>query len=55
MPVFALALKPCLQAIHVDVNDWRGEESEHLADDEAANNGDAQRAAKFGADAGAQS
>ena len=36
-PVFALALKPCLQAIHVDVNDWRGEESEHLADDEVAN------------------
>jgi len=36
----AMALQPSLDTIHVDVNDWRGEESEHLAKDKAADNGD---------------
>jgi hypothetical protein len=41
-----------LKAIHVDVNNGRGEEREHLAEDEAADDGDAQRAAQLRPDAG---
>lgn len=52
--VFALALEPGLQTIHINVNNGRGEESEHLADDETADDGDAERTAKFGTDARAQ-
>ena len=52
--VGARALDPGLQAIHVDVNDGRGEEREHLAEDEAAYDGDAEGTAEFGANAGAQ-
>jgi hypothetical protein len=52
--VFADALEPGLKAVHVDVDDGRGEEREHLADDEAADDGDAERAAELGADAGAE-
>ena len=48
------ALNPGLQAIHVDVDDGRGEEREHLAEDEAADDGDAQRTAQLGANAGAE-
>jgi hypothetical protein len=52
--VFADALEPGLEAVHIDVDDGRGEEREHLADDEAADDGDAEGATKLGADAGAQ-
>ena len=55
MPVLADALEPRLEAVHVDVDDGRGEEREHLADDEATDDGDAEGAAKLGADAGAES
>src|SRR5260370_40293982 len=47
--------EPGLQAVHVNINDRRGEKREHLAEDEAANDGDAQRLAKFGANSAAQS
>ena len=47
MAVLANALEPGLQAVHVDVNDRRGEKGEHLAHDEASDDGDAQRAAKL--------
>lgn len=53
--MLANALQPGLQAIHVDVNDWRGEESKHLADDEAPDDGDAKRTAEFRANAIAES
>ena len=43
-------MNPKLQAIHVDINDGRSEEREHLAEDEPADDGDAQWAAEFGAD-----
>jgi len=33
--------EPRLQAVHIDVNDRRSEKREHLAEDEAANDGDA--------------
>ena len=49
MSVLAGALEPSLQAVHVNVDDRRGEESEHLADDEAADDSDAQGAPEFGA------
>src|SRR5277367_1522369 len=52
--VFAKALKPGLQAVHIDVNDRRGEEREHLADDKAADDGDTERLAEFRADAPAE-
>jgi len=48
--VGARALDPGLQAVHVDVNNRGSEEREHLAENEAADDGDAQRAAQFGAD-----
>jgi hypothetical protein len=44
-------VEPGLEAVHVDVNHWGSEERKHLAEDEAANNGDAQGPAKFGAGA----
>ena len=43
----AMPLQPGLDTIHVDVNDRRREESEHLAKDKTADNGDTERAAKF--------
>ena len=49
------AAEPRLQTVHVNVNDRRGEKREHLTKDEAANDGDPQRAAKFGANSGAKS
>src|ERR1700682_4221269 len=51
----APTLNPGLQAIHIDVDDRRCEESEHLAEDEAADDGDAERAAQLGANPGAES
>lgn len=45
--VFANALQPGLQAIHIDVNDRRSEKSEHLADNQAADDGDAQGTAEL--------
>src|SRR5258708_19680851 len=42
-----MALQPGLNTIQVDVNDWRSEKSEHLAQDESADNRDSQGAAKF--------
>src|SRR5712672_2241791 len=51
----AMALRPSLNAIHVNVNDRRRKEGEHLAQDESADNGDTQRTAKFRADTGAKS
>ena len=50
----ARALEPGLQTIHVDVDDGRGEKRKKLAENEAADDGDAQRTAKFGANAGAE-
>jgi len=37
---FALRCPPA-DAIHVEINDGRGEKRKHLADDQAANDGDA--------------
>src|SRR5260370_38665487 len=47
--------EPGLQAVHGNINDGRGEKREHLAEDEAANDGDAQRWAQFGANSPARS
>ncbi len=37
----AVALEPHLQTVHVQVNHRRGEQRQRLAQDQAANNGDA--------------
>ena len=42
------------QPIEEEIDDRRGEEGQHLAHDQAADDGDAQRMAQLGADAGAQ-
>ena len=52
--VSARALEPGLQTIHVDVDDGRGEKRKKLTENEAADDGDAQRTAKLGANAGAE-
>src|SRR5437879_4558031 len=46
--------QPGLQAIHVDIHDRRGEEREHLTEDQAADDGDAEGLADFRARAGTQ-
>ncbi len=43
-----------LQAVEVQIDDRGGVERQHLADDQAADDGDAERAAQFGAGAGAE-
>ena len=48
------AAQPGLEAIHVDVDDGRGEQSKQLAENEATDDGDAEGAAKLGAHAGAE-
>ena len=48
------AAQPGLEAIHVDVDDGRGEQGKQLAENEAANDGDAEGAAKLGANAGTE-
>ena len=50
---WARAVNPGLQAVHVEIDDGSGEEREHLADDEATDDGDAEWLAKFGAGAAA--
>ena len=45
---------PEAEAVEIEIDDRRGEEREHLADDQAADDGDAERAAQFGAGAGAE-
>ena len=42
------------QAVEIKVDDRRGEQREHLADDQAADNGDAERLAQFGAGSGTE-
>src|SRR5262245_3715878 len=49
----AESLEPKAEAIEVEIDDRRGVEGEHLAHDEAAHDGDAERTAEFGAGAGA--
>jgi len=46
--------QPRLQAVHVDVHDRRRKEREHLAEDEAADDGNSKWAAKFGSDTRAE-
>ena len=41
-------------AVEDEVDDRRGEERQHLGDDEAADDGDAERTAELGAGAGAE-
>src|SRR5579864_160736 len=48
-------LQPRLEAVEVEVYHRRGEESQHLADDQASDDGDAQRPAKFRASSSADS
>jgi hypothetical protein len=50
---WAGAANPGLQAVHIEIDDGSGEESEHLADDQSSDDGDAERLAKFGAGAAA--
>src|ERR1700730_9858369 len=50
----ARTLNPGLQAVEVEVHDRRGEQREHLAEDEATDNGDAERPAELGARARAE-
>src|SRR5260370_36976363 len=50
----ARALEPGLQTIHIDVDDGRGEKRKELTENEAADDGDAQRTAKLGTNAGAE-
>src|SRR5258708_11576341 len=45
---------PRLQAIHVDVNDRRGEERKHLAENEAADDGGGKRGGQLGANSRAK-
>src|SRR5260221_6113832 len=47
--------KAGLQAVEVEIDDGRGEERKELAEDEAADDGDAKGATKFGANALAES
>ena len=49
-PPRAGILHPILEVVHIEVDDGRGVERQHLADDEAADDGDAQRTADLGAD-----
>ena len=46
--------QPHRQAIEIEVDDRRREQREHLADDQAADDGDAERLAQFGAGAGTE-
>ena len=46
------ALQAFLEAIEIEIDDRGGEEGKQLAENQAANDGDAERAAEFGADAG---
>lgn len=50
----ARAAQPEAGAVDVDVDDGRGEQGQHLTDDQAAYDGDAQGAAEFGAGAGTE-
>src|SRR5882724_13690813 len=50
----AAATEPKLEAVEVEVDDWCGEERQKLAHDEAADDGDTERATKFGAGAVAE-
>src|SRR5260370_40858044 len=47
--------EPGLQAVHVNINDRRGEKRQHLAEDEPADDSDAQRTAQLGANSNAKS
>src|SRR5258707_8190699 len=50
----AASLQPGLNAVHVNVNDGRGEEGEHLAEYQSANDGDTKRTAQLRANASAK-
>src|SRR5690348_11429253 len=50
----ATAAEPELETIHVEINDGCGEESQKLAENEAADDGDTERATEFGAGAMAE-
>src|SRR5437879_1229865 len=50
----AAATEPELEAVEIEVDDWCGEERQKLAHDEAADDGDAERAAEFSACAAAE-
>ena len=43
-----------LQAVHVEIDDWRCEEGKQLADDQSADDGDPQRPPEFRSCAGAE-
>lgn len=47
----AAAAEPELEAVEIEIDDGCGEEREELAENEAADDSDAERAAKFGAGA----
>src|ERR1700735_4614573 len=49
------AFPPQAHAIHIEINDRRGVESEHFTENQPADNCDAQRTAKFRAGSGAES
>src|SRR5689334_21320263 len=51
---FTLAGSAAAQAIEVEVHDWGRKQREHLAEDQPADDGDAERAAQLRADAAAQ-
>ena len=50
----AAALDSGLEAVEIEVDDWRREQGERLAENQAAYDGDAEGAAHFGAGAGSQ-
>src|SRR6267142_7014476 len=50
----ATATEPELEAVEVEIDDRSGEERQKLAHDEAADDGDTERAAEFGASAVAE-
>src|SRR5258707_7012486 len=50
----ATATEPELEAVEVEIDDRSGEERQELAHDEAADDGDTERATKFGAGAVAE-
>ena len=49
LPGSGAASEALLNALHVEVNDWRDVEREKLRDEQAADDGEAERAAGFGA------
>jgi len=47
-------LRPAAKPLEIEINDRRGKKRQHLADDQASDDGDSKRAAQLGARARAE-